>query len=72
MNRYHTYFLTLGHHVVNGFLGGLGNGAHGYDHAVSLGMTVVVEQVIFAACDGGNLAHVVLYDFGNGIVELVA
>ncbi len=72
MNGDHAHFLAFGHEVVNGFFGSLGNGAHGYDHALGLGMAVVVEEVIFATGDSGDFLHVVLHDFGHGLVVLVA
>ena len=67
MHGYKTYFLTLFHHGVDGFLGGLGYRTHGDNHAFGIFGTVVVEQAVFAPGDFRNLVHVFL-DNGRYIV----
>ncbi len=72
VNGNHADFLAFGHEMVDSFLSGLGYRTHGDDHALSFGMSVVVEEVVFATCDGRDLAHVVFNDFGNSIIVFVA
>ncbi len=43
----------------------LADGAHGHDHALRVGSTVVVEQLIVAASDLVDLAHVLLDNGGQ-------
>ncbi len=70
--RNEAHLLALGQHVVDGFLGGLGNGTHGDDDAVGILGAIVVEQVVFTAGDFRNLGHVFLHDFGHGLIVAVA
>ncbi len=72
MNAHQTHLLALGHQMVYGFLSGLCARTHGDDHALGLGIAIIVEEVIFAAGDGGNLLHVVLHDLGNSLIYGVA
>ena len=68
----HTYLFALCHQVVDGFLSGLGNRTHGYDDTFGVGITVVVEEVVFTTGYSRYLLHVVLNDFGYCFVVLVA
>ena len=72
MNCHHTYLFAFSHERVDGFLGGLGRRTHHYDYTLGIGCAVVVEQVIFAACDGADFGHVVLNDIGYSLIVLVA
>ena len=72
MDSYQTHFLAFGNEVVDCFLDSLGHGTHGYDHAVGIGSAVVVEQMVFAACDLADFSHVAFHDFRHGLVVLVA
>ncbi|OPZ60770.1 MAG: hypothetical protein BWY87_00264 [Deltaproteobacteria bacterium ADurb.Bin510] len=63
-------FALLGQ-VVDGFLDGFGDRAHGHDHALGIRSAVVVEGVVLAAGDGFDLLHVVFDHVGNGVVERV-
>ena len=72
MDCYHTYLLTLGHQVVDGFADGFCNRAHSDDDVFGIFCTIVVEQTIVAAGNLVDFLHVVFYNLGNSVVELVA
>ena len=58
--------------VIDNFLCYVADRAHRDDHAVSIRRAVVVEQLVVGAELGVNLAHVLLNDFRNRFVILVA
>lgn len=72
MNRYEAHLLTLGCEGVDSLLSSLSDRTHGDDHALGVGGAVVVEQTVFAAGDGRNLVHVVLYNLRHIVVGSVA
>mmetsp|Transcript_7487 Transcript_7487/g.20229 ORF Transcript_7487/g.20229 Transcript_7487/m.20229 type:complete len:1155 (+) Transcript_7487:2178-5642(+) len=57
--------------VIHGLLRGLRRGAHHHDHALRLRVAVVVEELVLAPCDHGQLVHRLLNDVGDGVVEHV-
>ena len=59
-------------HVVDDFLSHVADGAHGDDHALSVGSTVVVEELIVGAQLLVDLAHVLLHHVGQSVVVGVA
>ena len=67
-----TDLLTVGVHVVDDFFCHVADGAHGDDDAVCIGRAIVVEQLIVGAELFVDLAHILLNDCGQLIVELVA
>ena len=50
--------LTFCHEVIDGFLGGVGAGAHDNDDFLRVGSAHVIEEVIFSAGEGGNFLHI--------------
>ena len=66
-----TDFFTLCIQVIDNFFCNVAEGAHGDDHAVSIGCAVVVEQFVVSAEFGIDLVHVILNDLGDCIVVLV-
>lgn len=66
-----TDLLAFRGQIVDGFLSGLGDRAHGDDNAVGLGMAVVVEEPVFAAGYARDLVHIFLDDGGNGVIVAV-
>ena len=71
MNAYQAHLAALCAQIVDSLLDGLGDTAHGNDHVLSLGVTVIVEETIVAAGETVHLLHVVLHDFGNGVIIFV-
>ncbi len=69
--RHKTHFLALGNEMINSFLGGLGNRTHGYNHTFGIGSAVVVEEMVFAACDPGDFGHVAFHDFGHSLIVVL-
>ena len=57
--------------IIDDFLDGLADRAHGDDDLLGIGIAVVIEEVIIAADHGVDLIHVVLHHAGEGIVELI-
>ena len=60
------------HQIINNLQQGLADGAHSHHNALSIGSTVVVEQLIVAASDLVDLAHVLLDNGGQRIIGAVA
>ena len=67
-----TDLLAVGVQVVDDLLGHVADGAHGHDHAVSVGCAVVVEQLIVGAQLGVDLLHALLHHGGQSLIVLVA
>ena len=67
-----THFLAFGSEVVDGLANGFGNRTHGDDDVLGIGGSVVVEQAVFATGDFRDFVHVLFYDGGNCVVEVVA
>ena len=57
--------------IIDDFLDGLADRAHGDDDLLGIGIAVVIEEVIIAADHGVDFIHVVLHHAGEGIVELI-
>ena len=75
MHVHQAHLLALGQQVVHGLLGGLRGGAHEYDHALCVGSSVVVEQMIVSACDLIDFFHIMLdsrRDLRHGLVAGLA
>ena len=71
MNFDHTDFFAFCHEVINGFFGGIGDGAHSDDDAFGIRRAVVVKVMIFTAGHFGDLGEIVLDNVGNSGVETV-
>ena len=67
-----TDLLAVRVHVVDDFLCHIADGAHGDDDAVGIGRAIVVEELIVGAELFVDLAHVLLNDCGQVVIELVA
>ena len=61
-----------GEHGFHGLVGHFGAGAHHDDEALGIGRAEVIEEVVLAAGDAGELIHRVLHDGGGGQVVGVA
>ena len=72
VDSHHSHFLALCGKVVYGFAYGFGCRSHGDNYPVRVFRAVIVEQTVFAAGDFGNLVHVLLYYFRNGVIVGVA
>ena len=71
-NLHQTDLLAMSVQVVDDFLSHVVDGAHGNNHAVSIGCAVVVEQLIVGAQLLIDLAHVLLNDGRQCLIVLVA
>ncbi len=58
----HADLLAARDQVLDGLVGRFGAGAHDDDDALGIGRADVVEQVVLAAGDAGELVHRVLHD----------
>ena len=65
-------FLPLRIEPRGGFLGGLGAGADGDDHAIGLGVPDVIKEMVLAAGEGGEFVHEPLHDLRHVVVVGVA
>ncbi len=72
MHTYQTHFLTLGHEIVDCLLDGLCHRTHCDNHVLGLGITIVVEQTVFATCDFAYFIEVFFYDCRHSLIILVA
>ena len=72
MDGYQTVLAAAAGEVVDGFLDGLGYGAHCNDDVLCSGVTVILEGTIAASGELGDFTHVAGYDIRNCIVVLVA
>ena len=72
MDSHHTDLLALLHQVVDALAGRLRGRTHEDDDVLGIGSAVVVEEVVLAARDLGNLGEVLLHNLRNGVVVLVA
>ena len=61
-------FFSAGVQIFDGFVRGFGAGAHHDDHALGIGSADVIEQVILASDDFGELVHGRLHFGGSGVV----
>ena len=59
-------------HVIDDLLGDVADGAHGNDDPLSVGSTIVVEELIVGAQLGVDLVHVLLHHGGQSVVVGVA
>ena len=62
---------TLLVEVVDGLFDGLAAGAHGDDDPLGIGSAHILEQLVLAAHQLGDLLHDLFHDFGHGVVVLV-
>jgi len=69
---YETDLLALCHEVVDNLLGNIAYGSHGDDNIFSLGMTVVVKELVVCAYLLVYFLHVFFHDSGESIVIRVA
>ena len=69
---HHTDLLAVRGHVVDDLLSDVADGAHGNDHALSVGSAIVVEELIVGAQLGVDLVHVLLHHGGQSVVVGVA
>ncbi len=60
-----TDLLPFSSEIVHSLAGSLRDAAHGDDHALSLRISIVIEKMVFAAGDFGNLGHILLHNLGN-------
>ena len=67
-----TDVFALSVQVVDHFFHDVAGRAHGHDHAIGFGISVVVEGLVVAAGDGGDALHGVNHDGGHFVVEGVA
>ena len=67
-----TNLLAAGHQVIDRFLGRLTGGTHADDHPFRFGIAVVVERMVLASRQIGNLFHVLRDRLGQLIVKTVA
>ncbi|CDC68726.1 putative uncharacterized protein [Oscillibacter sp. CAG:155] len=72
VNLHHADLLAVSGHVVDDLLGHVADGTHGDDHALSVGSTIVVEELIVGAQLLVDLAHVLLHHIGQSVVVGVA
>ncbi len=63
--------LAVGVEVVNGFFNRFAGAAHRDDDMLGVGRAVVVEELVVCADLGVDLVHILLDDFGQGVVEFV-
>ena len=63
---------ALGGEVVDGLPDGLGDRAHGDDHALGVGVAVIFEGTVLAAGELADLAHIACNYVGNCFIYLVA
>ncbi len=64
--------LALGGKIIDNLLGNVADRAHCNDNPVSVGRTVVVEELVISTELGVNLIHVLFYDCGKRVIVLVA
>ena len=67
----HADLLALRDELFDDFLDGLAAGAHDHDHVLGVRGANIVEEVVLAAGELGQLVHVLLNDGGDGLVVLV-
>ena len=72
MDLDHADLLASGAQVIHHFQNGLTHGAHRNDHAVGVGSTVVIEQLVIAAGQFTDGVHLLLHDIRQGVVSRVA
>ena len=72
VNGHHTHFFTVGVFVVNHFADGFGNGTHGNNYSLRLGIAVIVKQSVLTAGDGCQSFEVFLNNTRNSIVKRVS
>jgi hypothetical protein len=65
----HAHLLAPGVQVIHHFGDGLATGAHHDDHAVGLGVAVIIVNLVLAAGELGVAVHFLLHDAGNLLVE---
>ena len=68
----HAHLLATLHQMVHNLHKRLAHAAHGDDYAGSLGMAVVVEQLILLAGDLVHLLHIILHDLRQSVICGVA
>ena len=68
MYVYHTYLLALRYEVVDSLLGSLAGRTHEDDDVLGVLSSVVVEAVIFTACDFCHLLTIFLYYVRNSVI----
>ena len=71
VNRYQTNLLTLSSQVVDRLTDSLRYRAHGDDHTLSVGRTIVVEQTVRTTRDLADLVHILLNDSRHSVIESV-
>ena len=59
------YLLAFLYEIVDSLFGSLTYRAHGDDHAIGIGSSVVIEQTVLAAGDLRDLVHVLLDNIGH-------
>ncbi len=64
-------FLALFDQGVDGFLNGIGGGAHDDDDPLGIFGAGIVDQLVFAAGELAEFVHLFLDDLDAGLVELV-
>ncbi len=65
MYCHEAYLLAFLYEIVDSLLGSLTYRAHGDDHAVGIGSSVVIKQTVLAAGDLRDLVHVLLDNIGH-------
>ncbi len=72
VNLNNTNLFSLRSQVVNNLFTGLGGGTHGNDNTVRIGITIVIEGLVFTTGQSGDLLHVIGNDVRNGIIVRIA
>ena len=70
MYAYETHLFTLLFaEIVDSFAGSFRSRTHEDNHAISFGVTIIVEETILATSDARDFVHVFLYHFRHSLVE---
>ena len=71
MNGKKTYLFAFGIQVVNHFLEGLGNGAHGNNDILCIVGTIISKGFVFATGQLADLFHIGSNLIGNHIIVFI-
>ena len=67
-----TVFAACGVEIVNSFLNGIANGAHGNDNMLRVSGAIVVKELVVGADFGVDLVHILFHNRGKRIIKFIA